>query len=146
MGGRTIAPLTARVLLVLLLGVLGLSLAPERADARSHHRHHGDPSATSQEAGSASLHDPAERIEIKKMLDRIAANGPFRHRQDGVVFGNREGYLPARPRGYYHEYTVETPGSADRGARRLIRGGGGELYYTHDHYRSFERIDPEALR
>jgi ribonuclease T1 len=146
-GRRVLAPLTARFLIALLLGALGLSLAPGRAEARSHHRHKA---ASKTEDGSsangASIADPAERTEIRKMLARIAAGGPFQHRQDGVVFGNREGRLPAKARGYYHEYTVETPGASDRGARRIIRGEGGETYYTHDHYRTFERIDPETFQ
>ena len=146
MGRRVLAPLTARFLLALLLGAL-VSFAPGRAEARSHHRR----AAPKAEDGSgatqgASIADPAERTEIRKMLDRIAAGGPFRHRQDGVVFGNREGHLPAKPRGYYREYTVETPGASDRGARRLLRGQGGETYYTRDHYRTFLRIDPETFR
>jgi ribonuclease T1 len=144
MGRRAIAPLTARFLLALLLGALGLALAPGRVEARSHH-HRAKTSAASDSHGSG-LTDPAERAEIKQMLDRIAANGPFKHRQDGVVFGNREGRLPAKPRGYYHEYTVETPGASDRGARRIIRGQGGETYYTHDHYQSFQRLDPGTFR
>jgi ribonuclease T1 len=48
--------------------------------------------------------------------------------------------LPAQGEGYYKEYTVETPGSPDRGARRIVAGSGGEFYYTDDHYRSFRRI------
>ena len=60
--------------------------------------------------------------------------------RDGVVFGNRERLLPQRERGYYREYTVPTPGLKHRGARRIVAGRGGELYYTDDHYRSFKRI------
>jgi ribonuclease T1 len=56
------------------------------------------------------------------------------------VFGNREGQLPERGRGYYREYTVKTPGAHDRGARRIVAGQGGEYYYSEDHYRSFRRI------
>jgi guanyl-specific ribonuclease Sa len=58
------------------------------------------------------------------------------------VFDNREKLLPQRPTGYYHEYTVPTPGSADRGPRRLITGDGHELYYTGDHYQTFASVDP----
>jgi guanyl-specific ribonuclease Sa len=72
----------------------------------------------------------------------IARNGPFPYRQDGATFENRERLLPAKPSGYYREYTVETPGSPDRGGRRLVRGGQGELYYTDDHYDSFRRVTP----
>ena len=78
--------------------------------------------------------------EARSTLALIAAGGPFPFSQDGVVFQNREGLLPAEPRGTYHEYTVVTPGSADRGARRLIVGGAGERYYTDDHYDSFRFV------
>jgi ribonuclease T1 len=80
--------------------------------------------------------------EAVHTVDLIRAGGPFPYDRDGIVFGNREGLLPAEPSGYYHEYTVPTPGAADRGARRIIVGSGGELYWTDDHYRSFERISP----
>ncbi|OXM62232.1 ribonuclease N [Amycolatopsis sp. KNN50.9b] len=72
----------------------------------------------------------------------IQAGGPFPYRSDGTVFENREKRLPARESGYYHEYTVPTPGSPDRGARRLITGAQTELYYTGDHYASFVQVDP----
>lgn len=73
----------------------------------------------------------------------IQHGGPFRYRQDGVVFGNRERHLPQRQSSFYHEYTVPTPGAHDRGARRLITGGAAELYYTGDHYVSFVVVDPQ---
>lgn len=77
------------------------------------------------------------------MLDLIARGGPFDHRQDGGVFGNYEGLLPKQQRGYYHEYTVETPSARNRGARRIITGGTPPIvwYYTEDHYRSFRRFE-----
>jgi guanyl-specific ribonuclease Sa len=80
--------------------------------------------------------------EARDTLALIARGGPFPHRQDGVVFGNYEGLLPKEPRGYYHEYTVDTPGARDRGARRIITGGDPPVvyYYTDDHYRSFRRF------
>ncbi|MBW8487042.1 ribonuclease domain-containing protein [Actinomadura parmotrematis] len=87
------------------------------------------------EVRAASL--PAE---ARTTLRLISAGGPFPYRQDGTVFGNREGLLPRERSGYYHEYTVPTPGSRDRGARRIIAGGAGERYYTADHYRSFARV------
>lgn len=74
------------------------------------------------------------------------AGGPFSHDQDGTTFQNREGLLPQQSEGYYKEYTCETPGSEDRGARRLVIGSGGETYYTADHYGSFTRIDPQDYR
>ena len=70
-------------------------------------------------------------------LDLIAADGPFPYDQDGAVFQNRERLLPKRAAGYYHEYTVVTPGSPDRGARRIIVGDCGDKWYTEDHYDSF---------
>jgi ribonuclease T1 len=82
---------------------------------------------------------PAEVAETLALIDR---GGPFPYAKDGTVFQNREGQLPRKQRGYYHEYTVPTPGEHDRGARRLISGGGGEIYYTGDHYRSFKRLRP----
>jgi guanyl-specific ribonuclease Sa len=78
--------------------------------------------------------------EAGDTITLIQRGGPFPHRQDNSVFGNRERRLPDRPRGYYHEYTVETPGSRDRGARRIITGGTPPeiWYYTDDHYESFK--------
>lgn len=73
---------------------------------------------------------------------RIERGGPFPYERDGTVFGNRERLLPAENESYYHEYTVPTPGSDDRGARRLVTGTGGEVYYTEDHYASFVVVDP----
>ncbi|ARF54370.1 ribonuclease domain-containing protein [Streptomyces gilvosporeus] len=78
--------------------------------------------------------------QARATLRRIDAGGPFPYRQDGTVFGNRERLLPAQPRGYYHEYTVPTPGSPDRGARRLVTGEHRETYYTDDHYRTFRAV------
>ncbi|HET6554581.1 MAG TPA: ribonuclease domain-containing protein [Dyella sp.] len=81
--------------------------------------------------------------EAADTLSRIARGGPFEHRQDGVVFQNREGRLPSMPEGYYHEYTVETPGLDYRGARRIITGGNPPqaYYYTDDHYRTFRPFE-----
>ena len=78
--------------------------------------------------------------EVGATLTLIDRGGPYPYDRDGVVFENREGLLPAEPSGYYHEYTVPTPGAEDRGARRIIAGSHGELYWTADHYQSFERI------
>ena len=80
---------------------------------------------------------PAQARETIALMQR---GGPFPYRQDGAVFQNRERLLPSRPKGYYHEYTVETPGSPDRGARRIVAGDEGELYYTDDHYDSFKQV------
>ena len=79
----------------------------------------------------------------KEALDTIALirkGGPFPNQRDGVVFSNREKLLPARERGWYREYTVRTPGERSRGARRIVAGRDGTLFYSDDHYRSFKRI------
>ncbi len=78
--------------------------------------------------------------DAQETLARIRQGGPFPYARDGVVFGNREGRLPKRDRGYYREYTVPTPGRRDRGPRRIVAGREGEYYYSDDHYRSFRRI------
>jgi ribonuclease T1 len=78
--------------------------------------------------------------EARDVLALIDAGGPFPYAQDDQTFGNYEGLLPEHDTGYYREYTVETPGSDDRGARRIIAGSAGERYWTADHYASFERI------
>ncbi|HCJ51766.1 MAG: hypothetical protein COS43_05895 [Gallionellales bacterium CG03_land_8_20_14_0_80_55_15] len=78
--------------------------------------------------------------EARDTLRAIKQGGPFAFDRDGVVFGNRERVLPNHPRGYYHEYTVTTPGVRTRGARRIITGAPVEYYYTADHYQSFKSI------
>ena len=78
--------------------------------------------------------------EARQTIKLIRQGGSLPYARDGAIFGNREGQLPKRKRGYYHEYTVKTPGARDRGARRIVAGEGGELYYTEDHYRSFRRV------
>ena len=80
--------------------------------------------------------------QARQVWQLIQHGGPFPYRQDGRVFGNREGRLPPQQSGFYREYTVPTPGEQDRGSRRLITGGAAELYYTADHYRSFVAVDP----
>lgn len=76
----------------------------------------------------------------------IYQGGPFPFDKDGVVFGNRERLLPMNKRGYYREYTVRTPGSRDRGAKRIVCGGAATMpdacFYSADHYASFRKIVP----
>jgi len=79
-------------------------------------------------------------VEAQATMSAIHRGGPFPYARDGSLFFNREGLLPEAPRGYYREYTVPTPGAGNRGARRIVSGEKGELYYTADHYRSFRRI------
>ena len=106
--------------------------SPRPADASRPQR------STAPTAADAYL--PAEALETLSAIER---GGRFPHDRDGSVFQNREGLLPQRVRGYYREYTVPTPGAADRGARRIVSGGQPPevYYYTADHYRTFQRIE-----
>jgi ribonuclease T1 len=99
---------------------------------------------------AAPAADPGDELVVHGLppegtdtLRSIQAGGPFPYDRDGTVFQNRERRLPSQPPGYYREYTVITPGSPDRGARRIVSGGDPptEFYYTDDHYRSFRRIE-----
>jgi len=106
-----------RALILLLVAVAGLAVAG---------------------SGAITIADlPPEARQVLRLID---AGGPFPYKRDGAIFGNREQRLPTRPRGYYREYTVPTPGARDRGARRIVAGEGGERYYTDDHYRSFRHL------
>ena len=79
--------------------------------------------------------------EAQATVALIDAGGPYPYSQDGVTFGNFERVLPARPRGWYREYTVRTPGERDRGPRRIVTGDDDrQLFYTADHYASFVRV------
>ncbi|HXU92901.1 MAG TPA: ribonuclease domain-containing protein [Gallionella sp.] len=78
--------------------------------------------------------------EARDTLRAIKQGGPFSYERDGVVFKNYERVLPKQRRGYYHEYTVKTPGARNRGARRIVCGQPVECYYTGDHYKTFKRI------
>lgn len=121
-------------------------------DSNSHISQISRPQSSSESTGvnSESRQDKAKgptsekpfSREVLKTLQLIENGGPFPFHQDGVVFYNREGKLPSRFSGYYHEYTVSTPGSPDRGARRIVTGAKGEVYYTEDHYDSFRKISP----
>jgi ribonuclease T1 len=80
---------------------------------------------------------PPEGVETLRLID---SDGPFPYSKDGVTFQNREGILPKQKNGFYQEYTVETPGSDDRGARRIVTGKDGSRFYTDDHYGSFHEV------
>ena len=108
---------------------------------------------TATREGAARTSAPVDAVAVAALppearitLQRIQDGGPFPYSRDGVVFNNRERILPARPRGYYHEYTVPTPGLKTRGARRIICGSDvmsvSECYYSDDHYQTFRRIRP----
>lgn len=126
---RTLLPL-----LIAVLAVLGLTIATNVATA-----------AAQPPCGDTSSYDvvplgslPAEATDTEELIEQ---GGPFPYPQDGTVFQNREDILPDCASGYYHEYTVQTPGSPDRGARRIVTGTDGEHFYTDDHYESFSLID-----
>jgi ribonuclease T1 len=95
---------------------------------------------SSANGGMATVKASQLPAEARQTLALIDKGGPFPYAKDGVVFGNFEKLLPQQKRGYYAEYTVRTPGSRDRGARRIVTGQGGEIYYTDDHYKSFRAV------
>ena len=98
----------------------------------------GEAAASAVETAEIDLaHLPPEARET---IHLIRKGGPYPYARDGVAFRNRENQLPREKRGYYREFTVKTPGERTRGARRIIVGRGGELYYTDDHYAHFRRI------
>jgi ribonuclease T1 len=111
-----------------------LGQAASDTPAASGAQAHGVPAVT-----RAKL--PGEAAETLRL---IKAGGPFPFGEDGVLFRNSAALLPQHPRGYYHTYTVRTPGSADRGLRRIVCGGPrrqtADCYYTEDYYASFKRI------
>lgn len=139
-----------RPVLVALLSLL-LALLPATAAATTTTAPTTAPTAPAAAVGGSPTQAAATRTvplsslppEVEDTYRLIRADGPFPHRQDGTTFQNREGLLPARSSGYYREYTVETPGSDDRGARRIVTGSGGEVYYTADHYGSFVAVDAD---
>lgn len=115
-----------KILLALVVIVLGLyQLQSGRVDAPS-----------------TVIELSAQEQELHNTLERIRTNGPFPYERDGITFQNRERLLPIKPRGYYREYTVDTPGLSHRGPRRVVTGGNPPevFYYTEDHYQSFVRI------
>lgn len=121
-----------RILFGLLLIGLAASL-PAHADTRQTSRQQNI-------AGFPVITKAELPREGQVILDLIKQGGPFAYRKDGTVFQNRERRLPVKPKGYYHEYTVPTPGISGRGARRIVAGSNREFYYTDDHYRTFRLI------
>ncbi len=106
-------------------------------------------SGAAQARGVAAQQDSVALAQLPEQARQteqlIRRGGPFPYAKDGTVFGNRERLLPREKRGYYREYTVKTPASRDRGARRIVCGGEKPAapeacYYTADHYASFKRI------
>ncbi|PBC81265.1 MULTISPECIES: ribonuclease domain-containing protein [unclassified Streptomyces] len=150
---RSVPRRAAAVLGTLLAGLLlvltgcatggaagGSSSGPPRSTATAAADAPGPSGASDRPRGMPVVPAGALPAQARDTLRLIDAGGPFPYPQDGTVFGNRERLLPRQPRGYYHEYTVPTPGSPDRGARRLVTGQGHETYYTDDHYRTFKAV------
>ena len=113
--------------------VLALALALASAPAAAQRQPVAPPEIAAIEAAQLPK-------EAHATIEMIRKGGPFPYAKDGAIFGNREGQLPRQKRGYYKEYTVKTPGERTRGARRIIMGAAGELYYTEDHYNHVRRI------
>jgi ribonuclease T1 len=120
-----------RLIWMVLAAMLWL---PAGAQAHAHH------AAQNAHAGLAIISVAQLPAEGRDTLRAVKQGGPFAYPRDGVVFGNFEQALPKHPRGYYHEYTVKTPRTHSRGARRIISGATGEYYYTANHYQTFKRI------
>ncbi|HJQ46398.1 MAG TPA: ribonuclease [Amycolatopsis sp.] len=136
MRARVVTGLLA--LLITLFGGSMVAVPAQSAPLAVAQAECGDTSAFQVVALSAL---PAQATDT---YDLIQQGGPYPYSQDGTVFGNREGLLPACASGYYHEYTVVTPGSSTRGMRRIITGQAGEYFSTSDHYASFQLIDVSA--
>ncbi|MFM9367642.1 ribonuclease domain-containing protein [Streptomyces sp. Da 82-17] len=135
-----IGPLRRQAFAV-LLGCLSLLLGVALAGCTSTARSGVEQAATpgwARGMGTVPVAElPAEARETLRLIDD---GGPFPYEKDGSTFGNFEGELPRQPRGHYREYTVRTPGEDDRGARRLVTGRDGEIYYTDDHYQTFKAV------
>ena len=129
---------TARRVLWLVIAVVAAAAIVWTLD-----RHEATERATAGLNRSLVFVDSTVPPEANTTLALIAAEGPFPHDRDGSTFQNREHQLPNHPGGYYHEYTVETPGAPDRGGRRIVTGGNPPevYYYTGDHYQTFRRLE-----
>jgi len=154
LNGVTAAVRRARLLVgvavaILLLG-LGIAYAAGplgTADEPAANPSATAPGATRDDAATSVVRSGLPTVapgglpaEARRTLTLIDRGGPFPYARDGSVFGNRERLLPPQRSGYYHEYTVPTPGESDRGARRIVAGQSGEAFYTADHYRSFREV------
>lgn len=132
----------ARRLTVALLGLIALVVVGYFAKDLTG----SESGAPASPVPGASSGLPVEELsdlpeQARATWELVERGGPFPYPQDDQVFGNRERRLPEKSGDYYREYTVPTPGSDDRGARRLVTGSADEVYYTADHYRSFVVVD-----
>ncbi|KKZ73896.1 ribonuclease domain-containing protein [Streptomyces showdoensis] len=121
--------------------------APSRTTAAAPPQSTGTPGAApTRFSRLPTVQEGALPAEARRTLALIRAGGPFPYAKDGTVFSNFERVLPQHKRGYYHEYTVRTPGERDRGARRIVTGRDGDVYYTDDHYESFREVVADEAR
>jgi ribonuclease T1 len=134
----TLVAVLGAVLAVRLAAPPAPSVAPPSTTASS--TEPSNPATATPRSGLATIAPADLPPEARDTIALIDRGGPYPYRQDGTVFSNVEGRLPARPTGYYHEFTVRTPGLPDRGPRRLVLGANGDLYYTDDHYDSFRQV------
>ena len=142
--GRRLAPLLALLLGLGLLAGCGTTATQTAADGSGAEGAGQDaalpPSDTDPDSGLPWVLEVELPPSAQDTLVLIDDGGPFPYSKDGSTFGNREGLLPDEPGGYYAEYTVPKPGEDDRGPWRLVTGEGDEVYWTQDHYSSFERV------
>lgn len=150
-------PLAWLATAVLGLAALWLGVSPERLRSDPAQAvEQIDQAIARTDTGTATTAEPAASgqwpaflpPEARQTVALIQQGGPYPYRQDGTVFGNRERLLPLRERGWYREYTVDTPGLSHRGPRRIVTGGHPprQWYYTADHYASFRSFTPPVSR
>lgn len=144
------SPKSVIIGLLAVLGVLGLSSGAVAQPQLLSEPVAGVERSVQSQAGCGDT-TGFERVALSELppqadhtVELIQQGGPYPYPEDGGVFHNWEGFLPECPEGYYHEYTVETPGVDHRGARRFVVGDGGEYFYTADHYESFRLTDIHA--
>ncbi|MBV9846723.1 MAG: ribonuclease [Kutzneria sp.] len=144
---------TGKILLALVFAVVGVagfvqfgtSAPAGAADQNTHSAVHVVQAPCGDTSGFAKVALSSLPPEATDTVNLIKSGGPFPYPgKDGSVFTNVEGILPACQAGYYHEYTVITPGAPTRGTRRIITGGGGEYFYTGDHYKTFSVVNVNA--
>ena len=147
MNRKTLLTLAGLLGLALIAGLmwLGRGAVPAAHDGGAPAAAAASPAARGAQAPSnpsslPTVKESALPAEAQSTLRLIAQGGPYPYSRDGINFGNFEGALPKKSGGYYKEYTVPTPGSKDRGARRIIVGSAHEKYYTADHYATFRFI------
>ena len=128
---------TVKILFALVIGLVGVAVPAGAGQAAVQ-------AACGNTSGYAKVNLSALPSQATDTVRLIQKGGPYPYPQDGTVFQNREKILPLCSGGYYHEYTVKTPGSSTRGARRIVTGNAGEYFYTADHYASFKLVNIRA--